>query len=160
MAPIELKELKEQLQELLGEGFIWPSASPWGTPVLFMKKKDDTMRMCIDYSQEEYAEHLRVVLQQLREEKLYAKFSNYQSSIQMAPYEALYGRRCSSPVGWFEPGEARLLGTNLVQDALEKVKVIQERLCTTQSRQKSYADKNVHDVSYMVGEKVLLKVHP
>ena len=52
--------------------------------------------------------------------------NNCQSSIQMAPYEALYGRRCRSPVGWFEPGEARLLGTNLVQDALEKVKLIQE----------------------------------
>ncbi|XP_070002466.1 uncharacterized protein [Nicotiana sylvestris] len=45
-----------------------------------------------------------------------------QSSIQMASYEALYGRRCRSLVGWFEPGEARLLGTELVQDSLEKVK--------------------------------------
>ena len=70
----------------------------------------------------------------------FAYNNSYQSSIQMAPYEALYGRRCRSPVGWFEPGEARLLGTDLVQDALEKVKVIQERLRTAQSRQKSYAD--------------------
>ncbi|XP_070034661.1 uncharacterized protein [Nicotiana tomentosiformis] len=76
----------------------------------------------------------------------------------MAPYEALYGRRCHSPIGWFEPKEARLLGTDLVPDALEKVKVIQERLHTTQSRQKSYADRKVHDVAYMVGEKVLLRV--
>ena len=49
MAPTELKELKEQLQELLDKGFIRPSASPWGAPVLFMKKKDGTMRLCIDY---------------------------------------------------------------------------------------------------------------
>ncbi|XP_070022816.1 uncharacterized protein [Nicotiana sylvestris] len=76
----------------------------------------------------------------------------------MAPYEVLYGKRCRSPVGWFEPGEARLLGTDLVQDDLEKVKVIQERLHTEQSRQRSYADRKVRDVSYMVGEKVLLKV--
>ncbi|XP_070020139.1 uncharacterized protein [Nicotiana sylvestris] len=48
--------------------------------------------------------------------------SCYQSSIQMAPYEALYGRRCQSLVGWFESGEVMLLGTDLVQDALEKVK--------------------------------------
>ena len=48
-APIELKELKEQLQELLYKGFIRPSASPWGAPVLFMKKKYGTMRLCIDY---------------------------------------------------------------------------------------------------------------
>ena len=49
MALIELKELKEQLQELLEKGFIRPSASPWGAPVLFMKKKDGTMRLCINY---------------------------------------------------------------------------------------------------------------
>ena len=47
MAPIELKELKIQLQELLDKGFIWPSVSPFGAPVLFMKKKDGTLRMCI-----------------------------------------------------------------------------------------------------------------
>nr|GFB47144.1 putative reverse transcriptase domain-containing protein [Tanacetum cinerariifolium] len=49
MAPIELKELKNQLQELLERGFIRPSVSPWGAPVLFVKKKDGNMRLCIDY---------------------------------------------------------------------------------------------------------------
>ena len=49
MAPTELKELKTQLQELLDKGFIRPSVSPWGAPVLFVKKKDDTLQMCIDY---------------------------------------------------------------------------------------------------------------
>jgi hypothetical protein len=49
MAPTELRELKEQLQELLDRGFIRPSVSPWGAPVLFVKKKDGSMRMCIDY---------------------------------------------------------------------------------------------------------------
>ena len=49
MAPTELKELKAQLQELLDKGFIRPSVSPWGAPVLFVKKKDGTLRMCIDY---------------------------------------------------------------------------------------------------------------
>ena len=49
MAPTELKELKIQLQELLDKGFIRPGVSPWGAPVLFVKKKDDTLRMCIDY---------------------------------------------------------------------------------------------------------------
>ena len=51
MAPTELKELKRQLQELLDKGFIRPSVSPWGAPVLFVKKKDGTLRMCIDYRQ-------------------------------------------------------------------------------------------------------------
>nr|GFD13055.1 retrotransposon protein [Tanacetum cinerariifolium] len=49
MAPIGLKELKDQLQELLERGFIRPSVSPWGAPVLFVKKKDGSMRLCIDY---------------------------------------------------------------------------------------------------------------
>ena len=49
MAPTELKELKEQLVELLDKGFIRPSASPWGAPVLFVKKKDGSLRLCIDY---------------------------------------------------------------------------------------------------------------
>ena len=51
MAPAELKKLKDQLQDLLSKGFIRPSVSPWGAPVLFVKKKDGTMRMCIDYRQ-------------------------------------------------------------------------------------------------------------
>ena len=49
MAPAELKELKEKLQELLDKGFIRPSISPWGAPVMFVKKKDGTLRLCIDY---------------------------------------------------------------------------------------------------------------
>ena len=51
MAPVELKELKEQLQDLVDRGFIRPSFSPWGAPVLFVKKKDGSMRLCIDYRQ-------------------------------------------------------------------------------------------------------------
>ena len=51
MAPAELRELKAQLQELLSKIFIRPSASPWGAPVLFVKKKDGSFRMCIDYRQ-------------------------------------------------------------------------------------------------------------
>ncbi|KAM1241348.1 hypothetical protein ACFX2J_046555 [Malus domestica] len=51
MAPAELRELKIQLQELIDKGFIQPSTSPWGVPVLFVRKKDGTLRLCIDYRQ-------------------------------------------------------------------------------------------------------------
>ncbi|XP_070030832.1 uncharacterized protein [Nicotiana sylvestris] len=78
----------------------------------------------------------------------------------MAPFVALYGWRCHSPIGWFDPGKAKLYGTDLVKDALERVNLIQERFCTAQSRQKSNADQKAHNVSFMVGEKVLLKVLP
>ena len=90
----------------------------------------------------------------------FAYNNSYHSSIEMAPYEALYGRRCRSPVGWFEPGERKLLGPEMVQQALEKVKVIQDRLKTAQSRQKSYSDKRVRDLEFMEGDLVLLKVSP
>ena len=49
MSPIEMQELKKQIQELEDLGFIRPSTSPWGAPVLFVKKKDGSMRLCIDY---------------------------------------------------------------------------------------------------------------
>ena len=49
MAPVEIKELTSQLQELLDKGVIRPSTSPWGAPVLFVMKKDGSMRLCIDY---------------------------------------------------------------------------------------------------------------
>ncbi|XP_070050769.1 uncharacterized protein [Nicotiana tomentosiformis] len=78
----------------------------------------------------------------------------------MALYEALYGTRCHSSVGWFEPGQARLLGTDLVRDALEKVKLIQERLHTRLSMQKRYANKKARDVAFMVGERFLLVASP
>jgi hypothetical protein len=49
MPPVELAELTKQLQELLGKGFIRPSTSPWGCPALFVKKKDESLRLCVDY---------------------------------------------------------------------------------------------------------------
>ena len=51
MAPIELAELKKQLEELSKKGFIWPSVSPWRAPMLFAKKKDRSLRLCVDYRQ-------------------------------------------------------------------------------------------------------------
>ena len=58
----------------------------------------------------------------------------------MVPYEALYERRCRSPVGFFEVGEAALIGPDSVLYAMEKVQLIRDRLKTAQSRQNSYAD--------------------
>jgi hypothetical protein len=90
----------------------------------------------------------------------FAYNNSYQSSIQMAPFEALYGRRCKSPIGWFEAGESKLEGPNMIQDAIEKVKVIQDRLVTAQSRQKSYADKRRRPLEFSAGEHVFLRVSP
>ncbi|XP_070010165.1 uncharacterized protein [Nicotiana sylvestris] len=78
----------------------------------------------------------------------------------MAPFEALYGKRCRSPIGWFEVGEAELLGPDLVHHAMEKVKVIQERMKTAQSRQKSYADVRRRELKFQVDDWVFMKVSP
>ncbi|WMV46287.1 hypothetical protein MTR67_039672 [Solanum verrucosum] len=68
----------------------------------------------------------------------------------MAPYEVLYGRRCRSPIVWFEVGEAGLIGPDLVHQAMEKVRIIQERLKAAQSCQKSYTDVRRRDLEFEV----------
>ena len=73
----------------------------------------------------------------------FAYNNSYHSSIQMAPFEALYGSSCRTPVGWFESTEPRSRGTDLIKEALEKVRVIQDRLRTAQSRHQSYENGGV-----------------
>ncbi|WMV24288.1 hypothetical protein MTR67_017673 [Solanum verrucosum] len=90
----------------------------------------------------------------------FAYNNSYHSSIQMSPYEALYGRRCRSPVGWFEVGETALIGPDSVLDAMGKVQLIIDRLKTAQSRQKSYANVRRRELEFQVDDWVLLKVSP
>ncbi|XP_070045263.1 uncharacterized protein [Nicotiana tomentosiformis] len=78
----------------------------------------------------------------------FAYNNSFYASIQMAPFEALYGRRCRLPMGWFEVGEAELIGQDLVHQAMEKVKIIKELLKTAQSRQKSYSDVRRRDLEF------------
>ncbi|KAL6529131.1 hypothetical protein OROHE_014875 [Orobanche hederae] len=78
----------------------------------------------------------------------------------MAPFEALYGRRCRSPICWNEPSD--LVGTepDLVLETRRKVELIRERMLTAQSRQKSYADVRRRPLEFEAGDHVLLKVSP
>ncbi|GJS26159.1 putative reverse transcriptase domain-containing protein [Tanacetum coccineum] len=92
-----------------------------------------------------------------------AEFSynnSYHSSIRCAPFEALYGRKCRSPVLWAEIGESSLIGPELVQETTDKVVLIKEKLKAARDRQKSYADNRRKPLEYEVGDRVLLKVSP
>ena len=76
----------------------------------------------------------------------------------MAPYEALYERRCKTLVCWTELNEYKMIGSDIVKDTEEKVQVIRQRLKATSDRQKSYADLKIRDIEFEVGDKVFLKV--
>ncbi|GKD31665.1 putative reverse transcriptase domain-containing protein [Tanacetum coccineum] len=92
-----------------------------------------------------------------------AEFSynnSYHSSIRCAPFEALYGRKCRSPVLWAEVGEGSFIGPELVLEMTDKVVMIKEKLKAARDRQKSYADKRRKPLEFEVGDQVLLKVSP
>ena len=90
----------------------------------------------------------------------FAYNNSYHASIGMPPYEAMYGRKCRSPVCWEEVGERKILGPELIQQTKETIELIQKRLITAQNRQRKYADQSRKDMEFQVGEPVLLKVSP
>nr|CAN80324.1 hypothetical protein VITISV_015014 [Vitis vinifera] len=113
---------------------------------------EDLFRACILDLQGNWDDHLPLVE--------FAYNNSFQASIGMTPFEALYGRKCRSPICWNDVGERKLLGPELVQLTVEKVALIKERLKTTQSRHKSYADRRRRDLEFEVGDHVFLKVSP
>ncbi|GJX34301.1 putative reverse transcriptase domain-containing protein [Tanacetum coccineum] len=84
--------------------------------------------------------------------------NSYHASIKAAPFEALYGRKCHSPVCWAEVGEVQLTGPKIVQETTEKVIQIKQRVQAAHDRQKSYADLKHKPMEFQVGDKVMLKV--
>nr|GEV51527.1 putative reverse transcriptase domain, ribonuclease H-like domain, retroviral aspartyl protease [Tanacetum cinerariifolium] len=311
LAPSEMQELSNQLQELADRGFIRPSTSPWGAPVLFIKKKDGSFRMCVDYrelnkltvknhyplpsiddlfnqlqvfiddiliysrNKEEHEDHLRIIMELLKKDKLYAKFSNcdfwinivqllghvidsqgihvdpakieaiknwpspttptkvhqflaligyyqrfiegfskiaksltkftqknkkyiwgenqelafqllkqklcealilalpegnddivvycdasLQGLIKAASFEALYGRKCRSPICWDEVGDVQLIRPKIIHETIEKIVQIRQRLQATRDRQRSYANVRRKPLEFHVGDHVMLKVSP
>jgi hypothetical protein len=92
-----------------------------------------------------------------------AEFSynnSYQASLKMAPFETLYGRRCRTPSSWSQTGERKIFGPDLVNEAEEKVRIIQANLKAAQSRHKSYADVRRRPLRFQVGDFVYLRVSP
>nr|GEW79871.1 retrotransposon protein, putative, Ty3-gypsy subclass [Tanacetum cinerariifolium] len=224
LALSEMKELSEQLQELSDKGLIRPSSSPWGAPVLFVKKKDSSFRMCIDYRElnkltvKNHYPLLRIddLFDQLQGSSIYSKIdlrlealgtdicmstayhpktdgqsertiqtlkdmlrayvidfgkgwvkhlplvefsynNSYYASIKAAPYEALYGRKCRSPVCWAEVGKSQLTGPDLIQETTKKIVLVKQRMQAAQDRQKNYTDQKQKPMEFEIRDRVMLK---
>jgi hypothetical protein len=93
----------------------------------------------------------------------YAEFSynnSYQASLKMAPFEALYGRKCRTPLYWNQTRESQVFCLEILQEAEKQVQSIRENLKIAQSRQKSYADNRRRGLIFEVGDFIYLKVSP
>ncbi|GJU54194.1 putative reverse transcriptase domain-containing protein [Tanacetum coccineum] len=109
---------------------------------------EDMLRACVIDFGKGWVKHLPL-----------AEFSynnSYHASIKAAPYEALYGRKCRSPVCWAEVGEAQLTGPELIQETTKKIVLIKQRMQAAQDRQKSYADQKQKPMEFEVGAVVML----
>ena len=104
---------------------------------------EDMLRACVLEFRGSWDTHLPLME--------FAYNNSYQTSTGMAPYEALYGRKCRTLVCWDEVGERKLVGPEIVQVTCDKIKVIRDRLKIAQDRQKSYADNRRRDLKFEVG---------
>jgi hypothetical protein len=145
----------EQLQESLGTQVIRSSAyhpQTDGQTERVNRILEDMLSACVLHYGKDWDKCLSL-----------AEFSynnGYQSSLKMAPFEALYGRRCRTPLNWSQAGKREIFGPDLVLKAEEKVRVIKKNLEAAQARQKSYHDSRRKPLQFNVGNHVYLKVSP
>jgi len=141
----------EQMQLALGTKLIRSSAyhpQTDGQTERVNQILEDMLRACVIHYDKNWDKCLAL-----------AEFSynnSYQSSLKMAPFEALYGQRCQTPLSWSQTGERKIFGPNLVTEAEDKVRIIQTNLKAAQSRQKNYADKRRKPLQFQVGDFVYL----
>ncbi|KAK2435271.1 hypothetical protein QL285_020345 [Trifolium repens] len=112
----------------------------------------DMLRACVLEDGGTWSNHLHLIE--------FAYNNSYHASIGMAPYEALYGRKCRTPLCWTEVGDRGILGSDIVQETTLKIKSIRDKLKVAQSRQKSYADRKRRPLEFQEGDHVFLRVTP
>nr|GFA73220.1 putative reverse transcriptase domain-containing protein [Tanacetum cinerariifolium] len=113
---------------------------------------EDMLRACVIDFGKGWVNHLPLVE--------FSYNNSYHVSIKVAPFEALYGRKCRSPVSWNEVGEFHLTGPKIMQETTKKIVQIKQRIQAARDRQKSYADLKRKPMEFHVGNKVMLKVSP
>nr|GFA41697.1 putative reverse transcriptase domain-containing protein [Tanacetum cinerariifolium] len=113
---------------------------------------EDMLRACVIDFGNGWERHLPLVE--------FSYNNSYHASIKASPFEALYGHKCRSPVCWAKVRDAQLTGPEIIQETIEKIIQIKQRLQAARDRQKSYADVRRKPLEFQVGEKVMLKVSP
>src|ERR1044072_1192854 len=143
---------KVEIEFCLSSSDIWTAYHPqtYGQTERTIQSLEDLVRACVLDHKGSWDELLPLIE--------FTYNNSYHASIGMAPYEALYGRRCRTPLCWHQDGERLLIGPELVQQTTEKVKLIREKMKTSQSRQKSYADNRRKDLEFEAGDHVFLRV--
>ncbi|KAK2452021.1 putative mitochondrial protein [Trifolium repens] len=145
----------ESLQEALGTKLRLSSAyhpQTDGQSERTIQSLEDLLRACVSEGGGSWDGYLPLIE--------FTYNNSFHTRIGMAPFEALYGRRCRTPLCWCEAGENVVLGPEIVQQTTEKIKMIQEKMRASQSRQNSYYDKKRKNVEFKEGDHVFLRVSP
>ncbi|GKA83236.1 putative reverse transcriptase domain-containing protein [Tanacetum coccineum] len=113
---------------------------------------EDMLRACVLDFGKGWERHLPLVE--------FSYNNSYHASIKATPFEALYGRKCRSPVCWAEVGDVQLTGPEIIHETTEKIVQIRQRLKAARDRQRSYANVRRKPLEFQVGDRVMLKVSP
>ncbi|GJU14101.1 putative reverse transcriptase domain-containing protein [Tanacetum coccineum] len=113
---------------------------------------EDMLRACVIDFRKGWEKHLPLVE--------FSYNNSYHASIKASPFEALYGRKCRSPVCWTEVGDVQLTGPEIIHETTEKIVQIRQRLQAAKDRQRSYANVRRRPLEFQVGDRVMLKVSP
>ncbi|GJX47992.1 putative reverse transcriptase domain-containing protein [Tanacetum coccineum] len=113
---------------------------------------EDMLRACVMDFEKGWDRHIPLIE--------FSYNNNYHTSIKVAPFEALYGRKCRSLICWAEVGDAQLTGPEIIHETTEKIIQIKHRLQASRDRQRSYANKRRKPLEFQVRDKVMLKVSP
>ncbi|KAA3484729.1 DNA/RNA polymerases superfamily protein [Gossypium australe] len=143
----------KKLQEALGTKLNFSTAfhpQTDGQSERLIQVLEDMLRCCVLEFQGSWDKYLSLIE--------FAYNNNFQSSLKMAPYEALYGRKCRTPLYWTKLKKNQIHGVYLVKETKEKVKVIRDCLKAASDRKKCYSDLKRKEIEYQVGDRVFLKV--
>ncbi|GKA10425.1 putative reverse transcriptase domain-containing protein [Tanacetum coccineum] len=113
---------------------------------------EDMLRACVIDFGKGWDRHLPLVE--------FSYNNSYQTSIKVAPFEVLYGRKCRLPICWVEAGDAQLTGLEIIQETTKKIIQIKKHIQAAHDRQKSYANRRREPLEFQAGDKVMLKVSP